>query len=475
MADDALQRAAQQELMRRKLQEAAQQELERRQQQAGSKKVAGQISGRLGSKLKSPGSQQSSAAPGDDLAYRGALLPLGRTTEGKIVPAMPQAFYDAAKMTQGATQGGGVDPGEAFKAAAAFAPVSPGLRAVNSALPKPIKPEIPTTAGLGAEKRAAYSASEAAGVGIRPEATKDLLASLNKDLEAADFDPALHPRSGAVMGVIAKRAAEQTGDIPLSRLDNLRKITRAKVREAYKAGDESDARIGEIIIDKIDDFIGGLNEKQITPGGNVKEGTSQILKARELALRESKAEQIDDLIYRAGIKKGKYSASGYENSLRNQFESLAADKKKMSKFSKEEQEAIREAGTSSTFQQGLIKLGKFAPSAGMLGAAISGVFGGGALTRLLSGGSAIEALGEIGLPIAAEISRYAATKMREQSVKNVSELVRGGRPMSDYRMQQALRTRNRTAPIITRGGLMGGAGLMPEGDDFNPLTHPNQT
>lgn len=440
-------------------------------------KMAGEkIGGHLGGKMKSPAAQQSSPAAGDDLAYRGTILPLGRTAEGKIVPAIPEYFHRGAQMTQGAMEGKDVNAGAAFDAALGVLPVSPALRAANSALPKPTKPQVLTTAQLGADKGAAYRASEAADVGITPQTTKDFFTSLNKDLDAADFDSALHPRSGAVLSVIGKRVGDQMGDMPLSRLDNLRKITRSKVREAYSAGDESDARIGEIIIDKIDDLISGLDESKVSGGSDVQTGKSKILEARELAMRESKAEQIDDLIYKAGIKRGQYSASGFENSLRNQFQSLASNQKKMSKFSKEEQAAIIEAGTNTSALQGaLIKLGKFAPSAGMLGGVISGAVAGGALTRLMSGGSPLEAAGEIGLPIVAQIARYAATKMRERSAKDVSELVRGGRPMADYRLQQALRTRNRTAPAIIRGGLLGGTGLMPAGDDFNPLTHPNQT
>lgn len=407
---------------------------------------------------------------GDDLAYRGQILPLGKTKEGKIVPALPQAFQDAAQMTKKAMQGEPIGAGEALKAATLGTPVSPASRApVGSLIPSMAdKPAVMAPEALQAAKSAAYKASEAAGVGVTPDAFGGFVRSLVPEIQKEGFDVGLTPRTGDMLKRLAQEVSEGKPKT-LAEMDTLRQLARDAIKQAGRSGSDKDARLNVIIKDRIDDFIDGLTEKQIT-GGDKEAGVSSLKTARELAMRQSKADEIDDVFEAAQLRAGEYRASGEENALRAEFKKLAGNKNKMGRYTEEEREAIREAATTGRFQKGLVSLGKFSPTAGAAG--------------MLLTAAAIGDAGQLqtymahpwlaGLPAAGLIARMAATKIRQNAAQNVQELVRGGRPISDYRLQRAMRGRS-LGSDLQRAGLMGASAMTPPGQtDFNPLTNPNQ-
>jgi hypothetical protein len=161
-----------------------------------------------------------------------------------------------------------------------------------------------------------------------------------------------------------------------------------------------------------------------------------------------------------------------ENAWRAEFAKLAKNNKKMARYTKEEQDAIKEAGrTEGAAQKGLITLGKLSPTAGALG--LIGALGTAEVAHYLQHPEFLA------IPAAGMIARYAATKMREKSVDVLQGLVKGGKGMSDYRVQQAMRGRSMGADL-QRAGLMGAGGMMPkqqpqQPDQFNPLLNPGAT
>lgn len=405
-------------------------------------------------------------APNEDpLAYRGQLLPLGKTQEGNIVPAMPQFAYDAAKMTKKAMQGEQFGAGEALKAGMSFGPVgAASRRASGSLLPsREGMPQIPTAEAINDAKRAAYKASEDAGITVAPAPFESMVRALVPELKKSGFDVGMTPGAANMITRLAKEVGEGKSKT-LEELDTLRKLARSNANEASRKGNDTDLSLNVLIKDKIDEFI----EEQT--GGN-----SGLKQARELAMRASKAEEIDDIMERSITKAGEYRASGMENAWRAEFKKLADNKKKMARYTKEEQDAIKEAGrTESGMQRGLITLGKFSPTAGAIGMLLTASAMGHAphdVHTYLSNPALM------GLPVAGLIARYAATKMREKSVDVLQGLVKGGKPMSDYRVQQAMRGRSMGADL-QRAGLMGAGGMMSAGQpaqpEFNPLLNPNQ-
>jgi hypothetical protein len=439
----------------------------------------------IGTAVRKVAGQQ--AGDEDPLAYRGSILPLGRTKEGSIVPAIPAPFVEGARLVKGAaTKGQMATPEEAFGPASLGVGGSPAIRGGRGGLPAVTKPEVLSTGGLGEAKTAAYDASEAAGVGILPEQLKGFVESLLPGMKDAGINKGLHPQAWAFLEHMVDQAGlgkpkpkpteglealipSRTPDQPitLKELDQLRQLARENITPSSK---ETEVRVNSIIIDKIDDFILGLKDNDTT-GGGTKEGVSKLFQARELALRKSKAEDIDKALELSISKAGEYRASGMENAWRSEFKKIydREIKKPRSKYSPEELEALKDAGTTKDGQRGLISLGKLSPTAGAMGL----------LTAATSGELAmyLQQPWMLALPIGAQIARYAATKMRENSARSVEELVKGGRPISDYRFQQALRTRGRINP---RAGIIGGAGLLPQPqqqqpDQFNPLLNPGAT
>ncbi len=425
----------------------------------------------------------------DPLAYRGSILPLGRTKEGNIIPTIPEPIVEGARLVKGAlTKGQLATPEEALGPASLGVGGSPAIRGGRGALGKiGPKPEVPTTEGLGAAKTGAYAASESAGDAIKPEALKGFVLSLLPGLKDAGINKGMHPKAWALLEHMRNEAGlgprtkidphslealmgGRTPDQPitLKEFDDLRQLARENITPTTPG---KEVRINQIIIEKVDDFIMGLDDQHLTAGGT-REGRENLLRARELSLRESKAKEIDQVFKLSETKAGEQRASGMENAWRNEFKAIynREIKKSKSKYSQEELEGLKEAATTGNMQKGLVTLGKLSPTAGVVGFL--------SLATMNEIHHFVQRPWLLGIPAGMFVARYAATKMRENSVKTVEELIKGGRPISDYRFQQALRTRGRFAP--SQLGAMGGAGFLPkpqpqQPDQFNPLLNPGAT
>lgn len=273
----------------------------------------------------------------------------------------------------------------------------------------------PSIDELKAAKDAAYAKAKEAGVVVTRNALNRLKTDLVNDLKEEGFSRGLHPKTAAALQEILATK----GQLSLSQIETLRRYGNA----AKGAIERDDARLGARIVDKIDDFEQTLAEQDVV-AGSADAGTA-FKEARALNTRYSKASQIEDLFERAKIKAGaNYTQSGLENALRQEFKSLALDKKKIRRFTPEEQEAIKRVAMGAPLENAVRQLGKLAPQG-----ALGGWFGIGATLAAGPAGAAI--------PIAGGIGRYAATRMTIRNAEQASEVMRRG-PQKPKAKKEAL-------------------------------------
>jgi hypothetical protein len=282
-------------------------------------------------------------------------------------------------------------PAAATEEAATAAKRPAGLAGVSEA--------APSVEQLKADASAAYKRAEDAGVRISEFSLKKLKGKILNEL-GERVDPTLHPDTTAAL----KRIADTKGEISLEKLDQLRQIA----NDAKGSAKPADQRLAGKIVDSIDEYIDHLGPKDITKGDPA--GTKALVEARELYTRQKKGEQLDQMFEDAKTKAGaNYSQSGLENALRGEFKALALNKKKLAKFTPEEQAAIKRVATDGRL---LRTLGKLAPVGGMSQG----------LSLIAASVQPVTLLASLGSLVA----REAATRATLSRANAASELVRRG-------------------------------------------------
>lgn len=406
-----------------------------------------------GGPAKDVAQKVQSQSGGEDLAYRGSILPVGKTKEGKIVPAMPQFAVDFMKAVKSGVDTGDLTPKQALDIASIVSPdAKVGLEALGeagSALRGLKKPEIPATQELKAQSTAAYNATKQAGVQIKPEAFRSMVSDIIPDIKQAGFDKDIQPQAAAALRRLQSEI--ELGSSPtLPELDILRQVAGS----AAQSPSANERRISRIITSKMDDFLDNLKSEDVSGGDTA--GSVQSLKtARELWRRQAKSNEIDELFEKAALRAPGTPAEGFEGQVRKQFKALSENPKRLRKFSADEQEAIKQIATGGKMQNALTKIGKFSPTAGFFSAALSGGIAADALQRpeLL----AVPALGGI--------ARWAAGKLRLARANKLKEMVRGGKAAANYFNQRSNltgRALDSAYGAAVRPGLAVGSSLLPD-------------
>jgi hypothetical protein len=140
--------------------------------------------------------------------------------------------------------------------------------------------------------------------------------------------------------------------------------------------------------------------------------------ARALWSRTSKSQLIDNLIERAQLRAGaNYTQAGMETALRHEFKSLAMNKRRMRGFTKEQVDAVKKVANGGKLENTLRILGKFDPTTGGMGTAIS---------MGLSGGFAVPTGGmSLALPAIGFAAKRGATAMTRTNVEAAREALVG--------------------------------------------------
>lgn len=317
--------------------------------------------------------------------------------------------------------------GEAAAPLAAFAPMAGEMAALGSGIKtlpmvrqqigeaaktasanRLLREAAPTIPQLKDAARTIYSSLDDAGVSVaQPEIAK-LARDVAITAKREGFNTRIHPKVAAALDEIS---ASGEKNMTLTELDTMRRVARA----ASRSVDPDEARIGGIVVNKIDDFFDAMPEQAILQG-QAKDVGPLYKQARGIWQRAKKSELISD-----AVEKAKLQASGFENGLRVQFRSLLNNKKKMQGFTADEKAALAKVVQGGGAENALKFMGKFGFTEGqatsMLGSSV-GVAGGAAI-----GGPA----GAVAVPMIGQMSKNLAQRLTRNNAVFADQIVRAGR------------------------------------------------
>lgn len=358
--------------------------------------------------------QQSprAALPAEALGAVGS----GLGTVSKLAQTIPGAIRQGG--TLGALFGGGSgDTVEDRATRAVLGGVTGGATAglfqgAGQALAnRAARSHIPDQEQLFARATAAYNRADNAGVRVAPPEFAKFTKQLEAELRSEGFRPRLHPRADVALDEI-KSVVNQPQS--LRDLDQLRRVIRA----AARSNEADERRVGSAMIAKLDEFIDDLNPDKII-AGNAREGVEALKEARSLYSRAARADTIDELIDRAGVRAGQFSGSGFENALTTEFRQLRLNPKRLRGFSEEEKKLISAVAEGDNLQRVLRWVGKLAPTSVQ-----SLTLGPGA--GFLAGG----APGAAAVPLIGSAGRLAATARRVGAANRALNTARAGGPLN---------------------------------------------
>lgn len=267
---------------------------------------------------------------------------------------------------------------------------------------KPVKDEIPTTEQLKKASQHEYALAKESGVMVEPDAYGQALAKVRTMATEEGINPTLHPKSTAVLKELENSAgkpltlqeAETLRKIALDAEDDLNPVTRQPT---------PDSRLAGKIVDELDESIEALSAND---------------KARALWARSRRSQMVDQMVHRAEIKAGAhYTQAGMEHALRQEFKQLAMNPRRMRGLTKDQRAAIEKVAKGGPLENTLRVLGKFDPSTGGMGTAISLGLGGGFAP--MTGGASLA------LPAVGFGAKRAATKLTSRNVDKAREALVG--------------------------------------------------
>lgn len=274
--------------------------------------------------------------------------------------------------------------------------------------PRPEPRVAPSIDDLRAQANQAFSQAENAGVFISKDAYSRFLTDLRDTLAKEGIDEGLHP---AAMRAFQRMSQDDGSNLTLKGAE----IIRRNINDAASSMNRADQRMAMIMRDKLDDFMENLGKEDLIGDGQAAGAVSALKEGRQLWSRVRKAEEISELMERARTSAPNFSASGLENAIRTQFRQLAMNPKRMRRYTKEEQDAIKQIARGTPGANALRFIGRYAPTGPVSTAIAAGI-----------GASVGGPLGAAVFGSAGALGRLGASRLTQRNVKRLDELVRGG-------------------------------------------------
>lgn len=283
-----------------------------------------------------------------------------------------------------------------------------GMATGRAATPRPA---ARTTEDLRLQADRSYAEAKAAGVRFDDSAVNSLATKIRQDLTTVDdiqFNPRLHPRIAVALDEIDTVAASGQ-PISFAQVEMMRRVANT----ARRSADPDERRLGNIVIEKIDEFIERPPANAVVAGDDAAAALA-ITNARKSWRQMRQGEAIQDLVERATE-----SASGLNAaSLRREFRSVVRTAKRLRQFDPEVQKLMKDFVRGKGGVAPLQALSNLAP-----GTSLRGLFaGGGAAAIGYAGNPALATLmaaGGLG-------ARYAANRMASGQAENIANVARGG-------------------------------------------------
>lgn len=281
----------------------------------------------------------------------------------------------------------------------------------------------PQASELFDEADALYDAAKESDVVFQQPVVKQVADDIAAKVITEGLDPDLHPMATAALKRLQTAA---DGNLTARDAHTIRRVL-AAARGNMTNPDQ--ARIAGIMTRDFDEMLTAA--------------IPDFAKANAVNTIAHKAQTIEAVIQKASdMSSANYSASGFENALRQQFKNLLVQKDALRGFSDAEIAAIRKVAEGGPIENVLRYVGKLAPT-GILSAGISG---GGAYAI----GGAPLAAGVLGTGIAA---RMGATASTLNNATLARALIAGGGTLPQYSSPIASALSQSAGGM---GGVMGG-------------------
>ncbi|CAB5228700.1 hypothetical protein UFOVP1545_17 [uncultured Caudovirales phage] len=204
-----------------------------------------------------------------------------------------------------------------------------------------------------------YTKADQAGLIIKSSSIKKFSDDLVNYVKSEGLRAKLH---GNAIGALNELKSIKN-DMSLKEADLTRRVIKDYVQSSK---DKSDKRMGYLILDKFDDFVDKLSPTDTVAGSSAKPAVDLLTKAREVYAAKAKGETIENLIEKAKNNTGALGTK-LEQNIKSEFKKLANNTRGISRFSEEEQKAIRNVANGSVTRNVISTLGKFAPNFNILG------------------------------------------------------------------------------------------------------------
>lgn len=274
---------------------------------------------------------------------------------------------------------------------------------------KQAKALLPKIEDVKAAGSAAYKDADEAGIVVRPESVQRLGTEMAQAMREFGFNPRLHPGGQAIIDEIS---AISSTNATLKDLEIVRRIA----GQAARSPDPSTRELAGRMIDKIDDFLGGLKPNDVVMGDRAG-GVRALTEARKYWGQYKRLDQIERAMIKAEDRAASTGAGGnYENAVRQNVRAILD--KGARGFSEEEVAAMRKVVRGGPVENVARLIGKMAPTGVVSGALSSG-------TGAVMGGGP----GAVALPIIGFGGKKLAETMANRNVQNLLDIIRSGGKM----------------------------------------------
>lgn len=239
---------------------------------------------------------------------------------------------------------------------------------------------------------------------------------LKTSIAREGLDPDVTPGSFKAMKRIEDALPDPvTGEVRaplnLSEIDTLRNVAQ---NAAGSTTNLRDARIGGMIVDRIDEFIDQADTKVLTASKGVNVGERYKV-ARRLWGQAKRGEMIEE-----ALAKAERPGTSLENAIRTKFRQILDNKKKSKFFSKSELDQMNSVVKGSKGTNLFTLLGKLGPSDSG-----KGIIG---LSLGITGGSVIAGeAGAVFVPFLGWLSKKQALRMTRGAAQYADAVVRAGK------------------------------------------------
>lgn len=272
---------------------------------------------------------------------------------------------------------------------------------------KALREAVPTVDRLKDEARKIYTQLDEAGVTVNQPAVARLADDIAAAMKQEGFNPRIHPKVSAVLDEVASSGEKA---MTISEMDIMRRVAQSAARSL----EPDEARLGRIMMQKIDDFLDNV------PGSSLQgaEGTNVgalFKEARGFWGQAKKGEMIQQ-----AVEKAKNQASGFENGIRTQFRALLNNPKKMRGFSDAEKDAMKQVVRGGPAENILKAIGKFGFTEGQASSMLLSSLGS-------AGGFAVAGTaGGVAVPVAGQLAKSAAQKLTRDNARVAADVIAAG-------------------------------------------------